>query len=914
MKLSRLILLLICLAFILIYIPFNSGELQTLFNDSSVLKEFSSSGNWSYVDYFRIPKYSNVLNASINISNTSTADSIINFINTTSVHSEGLNATACFDTSASFDATNPPNNLPPSCDSSSISDLTLDYGLDVLDGTYATTNNGVEEDFVYFEFNISSVNLNDIAKINISIYATKSDATSSQRRLYLFNVTAQDWVQVSFFSAINTLNNSNGAITAGFSDFINQTAKGNLIHVLYVDNEANSMTTSIDYAEVRTSYNSSVNSVVLDIGNDGDAEFNHSGVLNSQNKSDFTIELQNYLTTCTAIAGFCDIPFNISAREGGVILSALTINYTETPRISITAPANNSNQTSISINYTVADTNLNTCFFTTNKGVTNSSRICGFNITVGIANGKHINLTIYANDTSGNTNQSSLTFTLDNVAPVLTVDKPAISEEFSSNYSVPLNYTVTDATIGVANCWYNLDGTTNKTLTNCQNTTFNTTDGAHTLYFYTNDSLGNLASLSRSFTISLDAPAITLDKPTNNTFWNNGTNFYLNYTATDANGIDYCQVWHNLNGSFALNQTNNGVSSGKQNYTTFNISDGTFMWNVFCIDTTASGKFSAINATFTIDQIAPIVTIPPIITTQGSQTIEFNHSVTDTNVQSCKYSIYNSSNSIDGLNSNITVVCNTNQTSATVTSYGTYTLRVYANDTVGHEAYTDRAFTTSEGNGTVVIGGGGGSTTTIIVGATLATNFSITSTNLDNTLDLVLAKGSVKSREKSFVLTNKALEPFTITLECALAENSTLNFCDYVSFEQTTIEVSASEDVLTSAKVFVLVPENASFGDIYTFNVLAYKDKNTDNPTFSKLSVTARVPIWALVYKQAYIPFQAKDKAEKATYPVFWVALLAAFILFSIIVFVLRRKFLVTGFILALSLGAIAFSALLYFL
>lgn len=297
------------------------------------------------------------------------------------------------------------------------------------------------------------------------------------------------------------------------------------------------------------------------------------------------------------------------------------------------------------------------------------------------------------------TDYANLAVTTDAVS--LNIVNPENFQEFNTNLSLPLNFTISGPSSAI---WWNLDNGANTTITG--NVTFNTSDGSHVLYLFANDTDNNLFSDSVSFTVSLDAPSITLDYPDNATYFNSGTDIYLNYTATDSNGIDHCDIYHNINGTFSLNQTNSGVTSGQQNFTTVNASDGTYLWNIYCVDGTAQARFSTLNRTFIVDATPPTFSNVSVTTTAGSQTITFNYSASDTNINTCKYSIYDNASAIDGLNNNISITCSSEWT-AVVSDYSTYTLRVYATDLAGNENSTDYNFTTTASSPGSPGGGGG---------------------------------------------------------------------------------------------------------------------------------------------------------------------------------------------------------------
>lgn len=388
------------------------------------------------------------------------------------------------------------------------------------------------------------------------------------------------------------------------------------------------------------------------------------------------------------------------------------------PFVHILFPNNvtNSTHTGLDINFTQSDVNLASCWWTNNSGSTNNSISCPNNITSQTWPEGLNTVEVYANDSAGNENVSSITFRIDTTNPSLTINVPEDLEEFNFNESLELNISPSDLGVGIDSCWYDLDSSgTNVSISNCLNTTFDTTDGTHEINVSVNDSLNNLIMVSHQFTISLDGPAITLDSPNNNTYWANGTNFPLNYTCTDSNNIYRAEVWNNFNGTFLNTENNTGITSGQQNFSYFNLSDGNYNWNIFCEDGTSQGRFSSSNKTFTIDETSPAVVNVSVGTTPGSQTISFSHDLIETNPSSCKFSIYEGVN-IDGLNENVSVDCGADSVGATVTDFSTFVLRIYSLDLAGNENFTDFEFSTvpsstSEGGG----GGASGNVTKIPV-------------------------------------------------------------------------------------------------------------------------------------------------------------------------------------------------------
>lgn len=86
----------------------------------------------------------------------------------------------------------------------------------------------------------------------------------------------------------------------------------------------------------------------------------------------------------------------------------LTIDQTK-PVINITSPYNSINYhikgTNLTINWTVSDDNLGSCWWSMNRGITNNSVIClNNNISINITSINQNNFTLWANDTFGNSN------------------------------------------------------------------------------------------------------------------------------------------------------------------------------------------------------------------------------------------------------------------------------------------------------------------------------------------------------------------------------------------------------------------------------------------------------------------------------------------------------------------------------
>jgi len=164
---------------------------------------------------------------------------------------------------------------------------------------------------------------------------------------------------------------------------------------------------------------------------------------------------------------------------------------------------------------------------------------------------------------------------------------------YSSN--LPFNYTIqNDTTLDV--CKYQVDSG-NWTLLNClENATFNVSfDGNHTITFFVNETTGDNASISRTFTVDTIGPGITIYQPIG--YYNYNTSLPLNYTVTDAVGVDTC--WFSVDGgvinySGCINTTFDVTGEGQHNVT------------VWANDT--AGNVNSSVTSFTVDMTPPNIT------------------------------------------------------------------------------------------------------------------------------------------------------------------------------------------------------------------------------------------------------------------------------------------------------------------
>jgi len=291
-----------------------------------------------------------------------------------------------------------------------------------------------------------------------------------------------------------------------------------------------------------------------------------------------------------------------------------------------------------------------------------------------------------------------------------------------SHDNIMLSFISTDFDNWTDNIYYwiynsSVDGNFSLLYYNDINTTYNWTGLVNDDYYWKVMASDNEENVTNSsvykFTVSITSPAITLDYPTNNKYFNTRNISYFNFTATDANGISECILYNNYNGTWLKNVTAIEPTSGNKfnwNYSLLWGDESSYLWNVWCNDTINNGDMASSNYTFIIDTVKPEVNISSPINdnTYYSYNINLEHSESDYTLYQCKYTYL-----IGGAeSSNITVACNTNNL-ITFSTYGDYTLRYYAIDRANNINLTTIDFTLASSPSPIPeypSGGGGGVT------------------------------------------------------------------------------------------------------------------------------------------------------------------------------------------------------------
>jgi len=298
------------------------------------------------------------------------------------------------------------------------------------------------------------------------------------------------------------------------------------------------------------------------------------------------------------------------------------------PAVTLVSPTNDTTLGKTQqFNFTVSDLEIDTVRFSfenaTGTGFnvtpTNESGTWYFTITSSTLEGGLQKMTVFANDSLGQTNQTqSIQFTVDKSSPA--VNFSTSSANYSSGAgNVTFNATVLEANIDTVYFQFNNGSGTDFNVTAVNNSGYWTAqynvaglaEGSHSVSVYSNDTLGNV-NTSESITIIYDTspPIATWSFPSTTRTYNfTSQNETFNVTVSDALLSIQNVVFYFSNGSSGFNVTaNNQSGTWTAQYNISSLVDGTHTIKVFANDTEGNMNNSeTISLTANID--SPITTL-----------------------------------------------------------------------------------------------------------------------------------------------------------------------------------------------------------------------------------------------------------------------------------------------------------------
>jgi len=332
------------------------------------------------------------------------------------------------------------------------------------------------------------------------------------------------------------------------------------------------------------------------------------------------------------------------------------------PFIQIIYPENTTyNKIITELNYTVSD-DADTCWYSTDNGATNTTITCGQNITGLTANEGSNTWIVWANDTAGNVNSSSVTFIVDTTAPSIQFVPPTTeSGTYNQNY-ILANVTASDSS-GIDTITIYLYNSTALVRVNTSSTSpffwniSDLVDGTYYLNASVNDTAGNY-NTTETRTILLDTtpPQVTILSPENKTY--NYNNININVTANEDIST-WILNWNGTNQTFTPNIT-------------YTFPDGQINLTIYAKD--VAGNWNSSNVTFSVLSIIPFVEIK--LNTSVVEYIYGSINIT-WNVTNADSFELNVSNSTDLIYQNTTHF-NGSVVLSNFTSLGTYTVSLSA--------------------------------------------------------------------------------------------------------------------------------------------------------------------------------------------------------------------------------------------
>jgi len=256
--------------------------------------------------------------------------------------------------------------------------------------------------------------------------------------------------------------------------------------------------------------------------------------------------------------------------------------------------------------------NVSTC---ARINATNGSACWGTLTISGLTDGRYsLNATMWNGSTNANSTNVISIVTFDSTSPSINISYPFVTGLNSTrNGNVSINYTVSDALIGVQSCWWtNNSGLSNKTVICGTNITGeNFTDGLKIVTVYVNDSLNNINSSSIQFGVDTKAPNVST--PTLPITGQNYSAIQLFSAVVSDSTAGVQKVFFyiiNNNGSQQTNYTASLVSGAwVVNVTTSSFSDGTYNVSVYANDSVNNLNSTTKVTSVTFDNTAPVTPV-----------------------------------------------------------------------------------------------------------------------------------------------------------------------------------------------------------------------------------------------------------------------------------------------------------------
>lgn len=299
-----------------------------------------------------------------------------------------------------------------------------------------------------------------------------------------------------------------------------------------------------------------------------------------------------------------------NSAEASVSFTVDTID----PAVTFSSPAAGAHIASTSVSVTFSATDANLLSVECNVDSAGYSPCTSpLNLT-GLAQGLHT-VAVRATDAAGRVTTATRSFTVDTVAPSVSISSPTAGQFFAST-TVPVSFSATDTNLAAVTC--SIDGGAFSACTSPRSYT-GLSQGAHTVVVRAVDQAGNNAEASVSFTVDTIDPSVAISSPTAGQHVAS-TSVGVTFSATDANALTVtCQV------------DGGGFSPCSSPLNLTGLSQGQHTVIVRAVD--PAGNDFEVSRTFTVDTVAPSISISSPAPGQyiNSTTVSATFSATDAN-------------------------------------------------------------------------------------------------------------------------------------------------------------------------------------------------------------------------------------------------------------------------------------------
>jgi len=232
---------------------------------------------------------------------------------------------------------------------------------------------------------------------------------------------------------------------------------------------------------------------------------------------------------------------------------------TTNPVVNIIYPVESETYNSVTqINYTVVETNPESCWYSKDGGTTNQTAVAsGTNFTGVTVNSLTPTWTVYCNDSAGRVGQDSVSFNVNKIA--VTLNSPANAYlSYTNLVTFNVSAVVNDGLSNLTNV--SIYDNSSGTFASRNTTTISGTSDTETLslsygggtsvlwnaYVCEENGVCQFSDTNRTYRIDGTAPTLSLNYPVLLNYQKVGDTIQINYTATDVN-LDYC--WYMYNGT-----------------------------------------------------------------------------------------------------------------------------------------------------------------------------------------------------------------------------------------------------------------------------------------------------------------------------------------------------------------------------